>query len=160
MGRLFTVPWQAVVTVAGGDTDLWELTPSSQEPIMLRGLMLGQITAVGDSNEKGLRISIIRLPATVTSSNGTAVTPVSMDSADIASDFTAEVNGSTVATTSGTAVICAELSWNNRNTPYEFWFPDERFAPKVKNAEALVVRLQTAVAADMTFCGTAWVEEL
>jgi hypothetical protein len=65
-----------------------------------------------------------------------------------------------VATTSGTAVTVAEIAWNERASPYEFWFPDERFCPIVKQGEGLVVRNQTTVADDLTIVMTFFVEEL
>jgi hypothetical protein len=159
MSRIYTVPWSGTVTAAGGDTDLWELTPADDKPIKLRSILLSQISEVGDTAEEGLRISIIQLPATVTSGNGSSVTPVPVDPADAAAGFTAEVNGTTVATTSGTAVTVIELGWNNRNSPYEMPVPDPAFAPKQRQAGALVVRMQTTLADDMTFAGTVWVEE-
>jgi hypothetical protein len=101
----------------------------------------------------------MRLPATVTSGNGTATTPIPMDSADAAAGVAAECNGTTVATTSGSAVTLAEMAWNIRNSPYEMWFPDDRFCPKAKQGEALVVRQQTTAADDYSGCFTFWVEE-
>lgn len=159
MSRIYTVVFQGTVTNAGGDTDWFELTPADDKPIKLRGLKIGQLSEVGDTAEEGLRISIIRLPATVTSGNGTAATPAPMDSADTAAGFAAEVNGTTVATTSGTAVILEELAWNIRNSPFETWWPDAAFAPKVKQGEALVIRQQTTLTDDMTACFTVYVEE-
>lgn len=159
MGRIYSVCFSATVTAAGADTDLFEIAPADDKPVKLRGLLLSQLSEVGDTAEEGLRISIMRLPATFTSSNGTGTTPIPMDSADVAAGATCEVNGTTVATTSGSAVTLVELAWNNRNSPYEMWFPDERFAPKVKQGEGMVVRLQTTLADDMTFCGTIWIEE-
>ena len=159
MGRIYAVPWTATVTNAGGNADLWELLPADDKPIKLRGFCLGNVSEVGDAAEEGLQISIVRLGATVTGSNGTSVTPVPMDSADAAAGFTAEYNVATVATTSGTTTIIEYLGWLNRNTPYERWYPDERFAPKAKQGEGLFIRLDTTVADDMTFCGCAWVEE-
>ena len=159
MSRIYTVPWQATVTAAGGDTDLFELTPAAQKPIKLRGLILSQFSEVGDAAEESVRISIIRLPATVTSGNGTAVTPVPLDSADVAAGFTGEYNSTTVATTSGTAAVVQEFAWNLRSTPCELWWPDPAFAPKVKNAEALIVRMQSTLADDASFACTAYVEE-
>jgi len=50
------------------------------------------------------------------------------------------------------------LGWNNRNTPYERWYPDREFAPAAVQAEALIIRQQTALADDMTFVGNVWVE--
>lgn len=160
MGRIYSVPFAAAtVTSAGGNTDLWELTPADDKPIKLRGFRLSQISEVGDAAEEGLDIAVMRLPATVTSGNGGAVTPVALDSADAAAGFAAETNGPTVATTSSTAVVMDEFGWNNRNSPLEIWYPDVQFCPKVKQAEAMVIRMNTSLADDMTFSGCAFVEE-
>lgn len=160
MGRIYTVPYTGTITTAGGDTDLLELTPADDKPILLRGVLLSQISEVGDTAEEGLRISIIRLPATVTSgSGGSAVTPGKVKGVSTAAGFTAECNNTTVATTSGTAETLAEIGWNERNTPYEHWYPDDQFAPDARGTEVLVVRLQTTPADDLTVCLTFWVEE-
>jgi hypothetical protein len=161
MGRLYTVVFAGTITNAGGDTDLLEIVAATNKPVILRGIALSQISEVGDAAEEGLRLSIIRLPATVTSgSGGSAATPATLDSSDAAAAFTAEVNNTTIASTSGTALTLAEYGWNVRNSPYELWFPDERFAPKVRGAEYLVVRLQTTAADDITAQCTFWIEEL
>jgi hypothetical protein len=160
MGRIYTVPYTGTLTNAGGNADLFELTPTDDKPIHLRGLILGQTSEVGDATEEAISISIIHLGATVSTGNGTAVTPVPVDvGVDVAAGFAAEANGATVATTSGTATTLAEFAWNLRASPYELWFPDERFAPTVRQAAALVVRCNTTVADDVTICVTAFVEE-
>lgn len=160
MSRIYTVPLSFTYTAAGGDFDAVYLKPAAEKPILLRGFAVGQISEVGDAQEEGVRISIIRLPATVTaSSGGSSITPAPMDSADTAAGFTARAGDSVVATTSGTAVTIAEYGWNERATPFTEWFPDPAFAPKAKNAEALVVRFQTTLADDATVQVTAWVEE-
>jgi len=160
MSRIYTVSFQGTVTAAGGDTDLLEILPADDKPVKLRGLLLSQSSEVGDAAEEGLRISIMRLPATVTSgSGGSSVTPAPMDSADSAAGAACECNNTTVATTSGTAVTLSELAWNERNSPYEMWFPDANFCPKVKQGEGLVVRQQTTAADDYSGCFTFWIEE-
>lgn len=160
MSRLYTVVMQGTVTAAGTDTDWLEVLPADDKPIKLRGLLISQISEVGDTAEEGLRFTIARLPATVTSgSGGSAPTPAPMDSADSAAGFAAEVNNTTVATTSGTAINLVEFGWNERMSPYEMWFPDPQFAPKAKQGEGLVVRMQTTLADDMTACATFWIEE-
>lgn len=159
MSRIYTVSYQGTFTNAGGDTDWLEILPADDRPVKLRGFVLSQISEVQDAAEEGLRFSILRLPATVTGGNGTAVTPAPMDSADAAAGFAAECNGATVATTTGSAITLAEIGWLNRNSPYDFWFPDPAFAPKVKQGEALIIRQQTTLADDMTGCFTAWLEE-
>ena len=159
MSRVYAVPFSATVTNAGGNADLWEFLPADDKPIKLRGVRLGQISEAGDTAEEGIQVSIVRLGATVTGSNGTSVTPVPLDSADAAAGFTAEYNGATVATTNGTTTIVEYLAWNNRNSPFEIWYPDPAFAPKAKQGEGLFIRMDTTIADDMTFAGTAWIEE-
>lgn len=160
MSRIYTVSYQGTITNAGGDTDLLEILPADDKPIKLRGFVLSQISEVGDTAEEGLRISVLRLPATVTSgSGGSAVTPAPMDSADAAAGAACEANNTTVATTSSTAVTLGEYGWNIRNSPYEHWYPDERFCPKAKQGEALVIRQQTTAADDYTGCFTFFIEE-
>jgi hypothetical protein len=161
MSRLYTVSYQGTLTAAGGDSDLLLVLPADDKPCRLRGWVLGQTSEVGDAAEENIRVSILRLPATVTNgSGGSAPTPAPLDSADAASGFTARCNDTTVATTSGTAVTLAEVGWNERASPYEFWFPDERFCPIVKQGEGLIVRNQTTIADDLTIVMTFFIEEL
>lgn len=160
MGRIYSVTFQGTVTNAGGDQDLLELLPADDKPVKLRGFSLGQISEVGDAAEEGLRISVVRMTATVTSgSGGSTPTPTPMDSADSAAGFAVEVNNTTVATTSGSTLLVVELGWNIRSSPWDYWFPDVQFCPKAKQGEGLLVRLQTTVADDLTGEFTFWVEE-
>lgn len=159
MGRRYTVSYQGTITNAGGDVDLLELLPADDKPVKLKGFVLSQTSEVADAAEEGLRISVMRLPATVTSgSGGSAVTPIPMDSADSAAGVAAECGNTTVATTSSTAVTLAELGWNIRNSPFDFWFP-EGHEPKVKQGEGLVVRQQTTAADDYSGQFTFFIEE-
>lgn len=150
MGRIYYVAYTGTLTNAGGNADLLECLPADDKPVKLRGMVISQISEVGDAAEEGLQISIQRFPATVTTGNGTAVTPVPVDSADTAFGGTAECNGATVATTSGTAVIFGYMGWNVRNSPFEFWWPDPAMAPKAKQGEGLFVRCDTTPADDIT----------
>lgn len=159
MAGVYTVPYTGTLTLAGGDADLFELTPAANKPIGLMGLLLAQTSELADAAEEAIRVTIYRLPATVTSGNGTAVTPVLIDSAQQAAGFAAEANGATVATTSGTAVIVAEFAWNIRSSPLEMWWPDDTAMFKARNAEALIVRCNSTVADDVTICITAYVKE-
>lgn len=159
MGRPYYVVFQGTITNAGGDQDLIEITAADDKPVKLKGFTLAQTSEVGDSAEEGLRISVIRLPATVTSgSGGSTPTIQKVDSADVASGATIEVNNTTVATTSGTAEILTELAWNIRNSPFDFWYPPG-FEPKIKGAEYLVVRMQTTPADDFSGAFTFFIEE-
>ena len=161
MSRFYTVPYSGTLTNAGGDADLLEILPADDKPVRLRGWLIGQTSEVGDTAEEGVRLSVIRLPATVTSgSGGSSVTPATADSADTAAGAAAEANNTTVATTSSTGVTLIEVAWNIRSAPFEFWFPDERFCPIVKQGEGLVVRCQTTVADDVSIAMTFFIEEM
>lgn len=159
MSRVYSVAYSGTYTAAGTDTDLLEIQPADDKPVRLLGFSLGQTSEVGDSAEEGVRISVIRLPATFTSgSGGSTPTPAPIDGVDAAAGATTKTNNTTVATTSGTAVTLVELGWNERNTPYEFWFPP-RCEPVVRQTEGLVVRAQTTIADDMSIACTFWFEE-
>lgn len=159
MGRVYSAAYQGTLTNAGGDSDLMELLPADDKPVRLLGFSLSQISEVADAAEEGLRITVQRMTATVTSgSGGSAVTPTPVDSADTAFGGTVECNNTTVATTSGSTVVLAELGWNIRNTPFDFWFP-EKAAPKAKQGEGLFVRSQTTAADDISIQVTFWIEE-
>lgn len=160
MGRIYAVTYNGTLTAAGGDTDLLSIQPADDKPVKLRGFRLSQTSEVGDSAEEGVRVTVKRLPATFTvGSGGSAVTPIPMDSADAAAGCTTRCNDTTVSTTSSTAVTLEEIGWNERNSPCDFWYPDERFSPKAKQGEGLVVRMETTIADDMTGCLTFWIEE-
>lgn len=162
MGRIYRVPFAAgTVTNAGGNNDLWTLTPADDKPIHLVGIRLGQISEVADAAEEGVDITIEHLASAVSAgTGGSAVTPVPVDPgiSDLAG-FTARINDTAVATTSGTKTVMEPIGWNIRNSPFEVWFPDSRFAPTARQASALVVRLNTTLADDITFVGCVWVEE-
>lgn len=152
MSLPFYVNVSGTITNAGGDTDLIEISPASNKPVKLRRFFLGNSSIgadSGDAQEENLRISIIRLPATLTSgSGGSSPTITYPSSASGAVSATVEANNTTVATTSGTAATLYELSWNNR-APLEIVWYDDAFAPRVINGEGLVIRMQSTVTDDL-----------
>ena len=161
MNRIYRVPFSGTVTAAGGDTDLCIIQPASNKPCRLIGWIWGQETQVSDANEKEYRITVRHMTATITLTGGTGVTPVAArpgTADDAAAGFTATCNCPTVATTTGTSTIAENMSWNNRNSPWERWIPDEMRMLAV-NTEALLVRLETTLPADTVFDATFFVEE-
>jgi hypothetical protein len=155
----FYANYNGTITNAGGDTDLIEINPASNKPVKLRRFVIGQTSEVGDTAEEGLRISIIRLPATFTSGSGgsTVTKTYPRSGTSVAAGATIEANNTTIATTSGTAETLYELAWNVRNVPTEFVFYDDLFMPTVSNGEGLVIRLQSTVADDIS---AVWMAEL
>jgi hypothetical protein len=160
MGRIFALPWTATVTAAGGNADLWEINPADDRPVAIRMIKLGQTSEVKDAEEEGLRVSVIRMTATVTSGNGTAGTEEELIRSAQSASLSWEYNGATIATTTGDTEILDEIGWINRQTPLEIWYPELQFAPTAVQTEALLIRLQDTLADDMTFVGTVFVEEL
>ncbi len=162
MSRIYSVPFNGTITAAGTDTDIWSIQPASNKPVRLWGFTLGQISEIGDAQEEGLRITVKRLPATFTvGSGGNSVTAVApADGSDgTVWGATIRTNDTTVATTSGTAIVVDEFGWNERNAPYPHWYPDWRFLPGAVNGQGLIVRCETTAADDLTFSGCLWFEE-
>ena len=161
MPRMYRVPYTGTITNAGGDADLITLQPADDKPIRLVGWIIGQSSEVGDSAEENLRITLRHMTGTVTVTGGTSVTPVANrpGTADVAAaGFTATANCTTVATTSGTSTIMEELGWNERNSPWERWIPEE-LRPIALQTEAILVRMETTPADDFTAELTFFVEE-
>ena len=160
--RHYRIPYSGTVTAAGGDTDLLSLVPADDKPIRLIGWIFGQSSEVGDAQEENIRITIRHMTATVTITGGTSVTPVANrpgTSDYAAAGVTAKCNHTTVATTSGTSTIMEELGWNIRSSPWERWIPEE-FRPECVEGEAILVRMESTLADDITIEMTFLIEEL
>lgn len=160
IGRLYTVSFTAVSVSAV--QDLFYVKPAADKVCFLEAVYLSNVGGTadaGDAQEELLRLEIIRLPATVTAgSGGTAPTPRALAVNDAAASFTARVNDTTLATTSGTAQTMHADGFNVR-VPYVYLPPPEHRI-LVANAEALVVRLNLAPADAVNLSGTAYVREL
>ncbi|MBO3751524.1 hypothetical protein J5X84_36090 [Streptosporangiaceae bacterium NEAU-GS5] len=158
--QVFTIPWTGTVTNAGGNSDLWEILPADDLPVRILGIRLGQVSEVGDAAEESLQLRIIRMRATITSgSGGSAGAPEDVSKSNQAPSFSSETNNTTVATTSGDTETIEYIGWNERNSPYEIWYPDEELQPKALQTEGLFVRMDSTPADDFTFVGTIWVKE-
>lgn len=160
MSRFYRVVFQGTITNAGGDQDLLTILPADDKPCKLVGWIVGQTSEVADAAEESLRLTVRHMTATVTNgSGGSAPTPQpNRPGTDLAAGFTARVNDTTVATTSGTSTIVEELAWNIRNTPWERWIPEE-LRPRALQGEALLVRLETTPADDISGTFTFFIEE-
>lgn len=162
MPRMYRVPYTGTLTNAGGDSDLLSIQPADDKPCRLVGWVFGQSSEVGDAAEENLRITVRHMTATFTvGSGGSAVTPVANrpGTTDIvAAGFTARCNDTTVGTSSGTSTIMEELAWNERNVPWERWIPEE-LRPVALQTEAILVRMESTPADDLTGELTFFVEE-
>jgi hypothetical protein len=160
IGRLYAVTF-ANVTVSAAQ-DLVYIKPAADKPCALEAVYLSNVGVAadaGDAQEELLRVEIIRLPATVTaSSGGTAPTPTPVSPNDAAAGFTARVNDTTIATTSGTALTEHADGFNVR-VPY-VWMPPPEHRLPVANAQAIVVRLNSTPTDALALSGTALVREI
>lgn len=162
MGRIYAAPYNGTITASGGNTDLLSLQPADDKPCSLRGMLLSQISEIGDAMEEGLRITIQDLVATFTVGSGgsaiTATRPMS-DPGGGVWGATVRCNDTTVATTSSTAASYGDVGWNIRNSPFDLWFPDERFCLAARQGSGIIARLETTPADDFTGSFTFWFEE-
>jgi hypothetical protein len=159
MTRLYTAEFEAAaITAAGGDWDLFELTPADDKPLEICGLFLATTSELKEAEEEWLRIRVIRGHTSSGSTPLTTPTPAPLNPGDAAAGFTVECNNSTIAS-GGTAVNLHSDAFNVRAGGQ--WGPlPEGFGWGCSQAQTLiVVRLMAAVADDVTMSGTVYVRE-
>ena len=160
----YTVPVSFTLTNAGGTTDLMSIAPATSQVVKLRKILLSNASEIAEAQEEDLHVQIKRLPATVTAgSGGSAFTTANAGkvkgmSTALSTGPTVRYNDTTPATTSGTEEILEEIGWNLRGTPLELRYDDPEDQYDVRAAQALVIYLPTAVADDMTFKLTVWLD--
>jgi len=152
----------ATVTAAGGDTTLWEIDPAADKPVTLLGMEFEVTSEVAEAQEEWLRCKIIRyIGGTFTSANGTAVTPRPQDELNtVAMAAAVEANGTTIASSTGTAHDLHSFGFNVRAGYGPIFFPPE-FRHRVYGVanSALVINMLNTLADDVTFVSTLWLEE-
>lgn len=153
-GRTYTILFRSVSVSAA--QDLCAAYAGASMAIEVVSLTLAQLT---NTSVEILPVSIKLLPATVTAgSGGGAFTPEVDTDTDAAATFTARINDTTPATTSGTAHFKHADMWNLVNG-YQWIFP-ERARPSCKLSEAIVFSLDGAPAAARTVSGSLKLREL
>lgn len=157
MPRLYTVNFQAqTIANASGDYDLFEFDAATDKPLELLSVELGQSSELGDAAEENLRLSVVR--GHTTSGNGTSTTPRPISPNDSACGAACETVASTPAS-AGTGVVLWAGTWNVR-APGPIFLPlPQGSGFWTSGADLLVVRLDAAVADDLTLTGTALICE-
>lgn len=160
LGRAYTVPFVAV-SVSAQQT-LFYVKPAADKICIIEAIyvaIVGGTADAGDAQEELLQLELIYLPATVTvGSGGTAPTPVPKAINDTAASFTARVNDTTKATTSGTALNRHPDGMNSR-IPYAYVPPAEH-RDVVANAAAIILNLNTTPSDALAMSGEMTVREL
>jgi hypothetical protein len=151
-GRIYSVSFKGVSVSAV--QDLFGIYAGAKA-FKVHSISLGQVTATAVGN---LKLSLNRLPATVTAgSGGTTPSPEPLSPNDTAATITAQANDTTQATTGGTAQTLFADAINVING-YLFLPPAED-RPIVAPSQAFIVSLDSAPGAQ-TWSGTIVVEEL
>jgi hypothetical protein len=154
VGRVYTAAFSGVSVSAA--QDFFEIVAPATAIIQLHEVHITQDAA--ETSEQ-LPVSIIRVPATVTSgSGGSSATPRKMQTGDPAAAATVEVNNTTVATTSGTLETLDRLGDNVLNGWHWVWPPESR--PTIAPSGTMVVRLGTAPGSALTMSGLVKFEEI
>lgn len=152
--RTYSIVFQNISVAAV--QDLLSLYCGASMGVELHGINIGQVTGITQQN---LNISVVRLPATVTSgAGGGAVTPRRANPNDAAATATARRNDTTQATSTGTVEVLYADVLNTLNGMMFFWPPDDR--PKAGLSQALILRLDTAPTAAMSVSGSLLFGEL
>ena len=152
MARTYTVRFNNVSVSAVQDAIA--CYSGASMAIKLRGCGLSP----SNTTVENLQVNVKVLPATVTAGSvGSAATPVKSMGTDAAATFTARINDTTQATTSGTARFERSDGYNEVNG-LEWWWPKGN-EPYAGLSEAIILEIATAPAGARTMSGWAIVEE-
>jgi hypothetical protein len=117
---------QAVTTA----TDMFEITPATDRPVIIYGMTLGQTTDLGDAAEEVLMVGVYR--DVTAGSGGTAATEYVYTNTAITTTITAAVRVLGTASSGGTLIDI--IPWNIR-MPLT-WIPIPEMRPKFSNIAA------------------------
>lgn len=153
MSGIYTLQFNSVAATAV--QDLFEVTASSTKPLVLLAFNISQLTELGDAAEEQLLVRI--RSGQTTSGNGTAYTPVPVDSSIAAASFTAKTNGTTQAS-AGTIVTHSVYAWNVRMPLIEIFTQEQQLI--MSAGRRFTLELAGAPADSITINGTMWVQEI
>lgn len=159
-GRLYVVEFHAVAITA--QQDLFYIKPAADKICFIEKAVISNVGGAadaGDAQEEDLSIEWVYLPATVTAgSGGGSFTPNPVSINDSAAGFTARINDTTKATTSGTLSNRGSGGWNVRSPFDALGAPEHRLI--ISNAAALCLRLNTTPADSISCSGELLIREL
>ena len=129
MEIVYSAPMDALAFTLA--TDVFEITPAADRPIMVYGFSLGQTTDLGDASEEVLRIGLYR--DVTAGSTGTTLTEVKYSNDAAMGTVSAAVVSNRGTPSSGGTLIDI-IPWNIRIPLY--WFPIPEMRPKFSNLAA------------------------
>lgn len=154
MPRLYTVQFQNVSVAAA--QDLFQILGAAGKMLRVIRVEVSN-TDTSLATSQMLSFSGVFLPATVTTgSGGSAATPQKVDPGDAQPSFTAMVNNTTPATTSGSAAIV----WSGAQHIYNGLDETFQHPVLVGPGEGFLLKLLSTVSGTVHLSGTIWCEEL
>ena len=153
MARYYTVEFEGIAVSAA--QDFFELTSADDKPIEIISGVIGQYSDMGDAEEEGLRLQIIR-GHTSSGSVGSTSTPAPLDPSGAAAGFTCEINNTTIAS-AGSAVNLHSESFNSRIGWFYNPVPEARIG--ANQTSLLVVRLLAAPGDELSMSGSLVIRE-
>lgn len=153
MAQYYVVEFEGVsVSLA---QDFFELTPADDRPIEIVSGEIGQYSDMGDAEEEGLRLRIIR-GHTTSGSGGSTSTPRPLNPNYGAAGFTCEINNTTIAS-AGSAVNMWSVPFNSRIGWFYNPVPEARIV--ANQASLIVVRLLAAPTDALSMSGSLVIKE-
>ena len=148
MGRVYAAVFETVsVSVA---QDLFELNAPAGGSVVVHGFEVSQVA--GETSEQ---LNLLVHRGSTSGSGGSTVTPSPLSVGDPAFGGTVEANNTTQST-EGTFLHAAGFNVLNGY----LWVPTPECRPVLSPSGRLVVELQTAPAAALSFSGVLYFEEL
>lgn len=158
MARTYTVTTEAVAVSAA--QDLVQIAGASGKMLQIVRFKVGATDTTLPTAQM-LEMRARFLPATVTNgSGGSTPTPQKTDPGDAAASFTALVNNTTKATTSGTAVTTYEDGVHIYNGVDETYDGVNVPGPVIGPSESWVLELLSTVSGTVHLSTTVWVKEI
>jgi hypothetical protein len=160
LGRLYAVEFHAVSVTA--QQDFFYIKPAADKICVIEAVYLSNVgiaADAGDAQEELFDVRLAYVPSTVTAgSGGGTFTPNPLSVNDTAAGFTARINDTTKATSSGTIIWRHSDGWNVR-VPYVYLPPPEH-RTLVANAAAITFQLDSTPTDAILISGTMLVREM
>ena len=160
LGRAYIVEFHNVSVAA--QQDFFYIKPAADKICFIEEVKLSNVgiaADAGDAQEELLSVEMLYVPATVTvGSGGNTFTPQPLAINDAAAGFTARINDTTPATSSGTIVRRDTDGWNVRIPFLYLPAPEHRII--VANAAAVTCKLSSTPTDAITMSGRMTIREL
>lgn len=140
--------------------DFWEIRAAEGKVCKLLGILISQLTEVGDAAEEMLLIQMKRSGSGATSGSGGSTAPTlrPVDPGDAAFSGTVDLVTNTTKIADGSPVTLYSDNWNIRQGG--LWLPPDGMEFLWADQQFFTIELGTTPADSVTFASTIWVGEI